>query len=141
MAAADPQHITMVLVRGGLSRVKEIEPLFIKALGEYNKAVYRLGYYLKPKHVVLKTRGGRRVRYVYYGRYWWRVEYGGRKGGTSRIKWRYIGVRKPDEVPPPPPMPLEGLKFIVVGGDDIVMSYETFERFRWLFEGLKVVVV
>ncbi len=71
---------------------------------EYNNSIKsRYGVYLKPVHIVTKsTTRGKRV-YIYYGKYWYRIE---RRG--SRIRWIYIGSKKPyEDMPDPPLNPLE----------------------------------
>lgn len=91
--------------------------LFKKLLDEYkiklytyNSLIKKYGFYLKPYHVVVKHSSGRTIKYIYYGRYWYRLKYACKKGNTSKIKWIYIGSEKPlSNIPDPPKNPLEGI--------------------------------
>ena len=130
----------IVLVRGGYRRVREALERYREQLYHYNSVVSPLGYYLKPVHYsYYTTADGERKRYVYLGRYWYRVE---RRGG--RIRMRYVGREKPKElegVPDPPPNPLEGLRFARIGdSDDILLEEDVYRRFAWLFDGLEVIL-
>ncbi len=89
-----------------------------KLVREYNKKIRESGYYLKPVHIVVKKVNNEVRIYRYYGRYWWRVEYLGKKGGRSIIKWIYIGREKPKGLENPPKNPLEGIVVYKVKGDD-----------------------
>ncbi len=81
-----------------------------RQLYTYNAMIRRYGFYLKPYHVVVKHSRDKKIKYIYYGRYWYRIVYMGKKGSTSRIKWVYVGSEKPSpELPDPPHNPLEGL--------------------------------
>lgn len=83
---------------------------------EYNKLVSGKGFRLKPLHIVVKKQNNTTVKYLYFGRYWYKVVYVGRSGKTSKVKWIYLGKEKPDNtLPDPPKHPLEG---IVVKIDD-----------------------
>ena len=128
-------------VRGGLRAVRAALERYLRQLYSYNSMARRHGVYLKPVHVVVRSVGGVRRTYYYVGRYWWRVEYAGKSGRTSRLRWRYLGREKPRELsgslPDPPPNPLEGLSFYAVG-DDVYVSEEVYQRFRWVFEGYEV---
>lgn len=89
----------------------------LRSIYEYNNIVKNYGYYLKPVHMVVKQTKSGKIKYYYYGRYWYRIEYV--KGSKSRIKWIYIGRNKPDpRLPDPPNNPLEGT-VIKVGEDSI----------------------
>ncbi len=103
----------MSFIKIGVERYYEFQRILDEyklKLYRYNRSIRRLGYYLKPVHIVYKRSLGRVVKYVYYGRYWYRLEYVGKKGRTSRIKWVYVGREKPlPEIPNPPEHPLEGL--------------------------------
>ena len=130
----------IVVVRGGYRRVREALERYREQLYHYNSMISPLGFYLKPVHYAYYTTAdGERRRYVYLGRYWYRVE---KRGGKTRL--RYVGREKPRElegVPDPPLNPLEGLRFARIGeSDDILLDFETYEKFRWLFEGLEVLV-
>ncbi|MCS7111644.1 MAG: hypothetical protein N3D82_03020 [Ignisphaera sp.] len=73
--------------------------LYREKLYEYNSTIKNTGYYLKPFHITTKKwRGGVKV-YHYYGRYWYRLTLQG-----SKLKWCYIGSRKPHEGLPDPPI-------------------------------------
>jgi len=63
---------------------------------QYNENLKKTGYYLKPFHVVYKKNG---KEYYYFGRYWYRLEYGNKK-----MQWIYLGKDKPDDKLPDPPM-------------------------------------
>jgi len=79
-------------------------------LYEYNKLVSTYGYYLKPLHIVYKKTSNGTVKYVYYGRYWYKIVYAGKRNKTSIVKWIYIGREKPlPKLPDPPHHPLEGI--------------------------------
>ncbi|ADI31727.1 hypothetical protein [Staphylothermus hellenicus] len=79
----------------------------LRSIYEYNNIVKNYGYYLKPIHVVVKKSGSGAVKYYYYGRYWYRLEY--TRGNKRKLKWIYIGKEKPDKkLPDPPTNPLEG---------------------------------
>ena len=117
-----------------------------EALEELRRLVYRYnellrgtGYYLKPVHIVTKRVEGERRRYIYIGRYWWRLSVSsGRRG--SRVKWSYVGKEMPPElrgrVPPPPSSRLAGLRYIALGNGDIIVPCDVYKRFNWLFQGL-----
>lgn len=128
-----------VRIVNGKQRLKEIMDNFLKSLYNYNASIRGLGYYLKPYHVVVyKSRYGTK-KYYYYGRYWYRVKYVGKKGKTSIVKWEYVGKNKPDKrLPDPPPHPLEGIVFLIEG-EDIIMREVDYVKVGKLFEGLKIV--
>ncbi|MCD6488498.1 MAG: hypothetical protein J7K21_04665 [Desulfurococcales archaeon] len=96
---------------GVITLLDRVLDKYRKALYDYNKLISGKGYYLKPVHIVVKkSRTGIPVKYIYYGRYWYRIKYIGKRSGTSRIKWTYIGRYKPDpNLPDPPVNPLEGI--------------------------------
>jgi hypothetical protein len=129
-------------VVGGLNAFKAVLELYLRKLYEYNTLARRYGVYLKPVHIVVRVVGAEKRTYYYVGRYWWRIEYAGKQGRTSRLRWKYIGREKPaelkDVLPDPPRNPLEGLKFYAIG-DDVVVDRETYEKFSWVFAGRKVV--
>ncbi len=130
-----------VIVKGGYRRVVEAVERYRLQLYRYTSLLSGTGYYLKPVHIVYRTLAdGTRKKYYYYGRYWYRLE---RRNG--RLVWRYVGTSKPRELshlPDPPPNPLEGLSYARVGdSDDIILEEETYKRFKWLFEGLEVLIL
>lgn len=130
-----------VLVVNGSTALASIEQQYQKNLGDYNEMLQKLQktYYLKPKHTVY-TRRGRHV-YNYHGRYWWKIEYLGRKGKTSRIRWHYVplGVtQKPLDVPDPPKDPLLGLKYQKFANGDLLMDVAIYEKFKHLFRNCSV---
>ncbi len=136
------EHVErLVIVKGGYRRAREALERYRELLYHYNSLISGTGYYLKPVHYSYYTSvDGERRRYVYYGRYWYRLE---RRGG--KLVWRYVGREKPRELrdyPDPPPNPLDGLRFVRIGeGDDIIMEYDVFERFKWLFGDLEYIIV
>ncbi|MEM1750607.1 MAG: hypothetical protein QW369_05150 [Desulfurococcaceae archaeon] len=88
-----------------------------KELYSYNNAIRHYGYYLKPMHIVCRRTRSGLVKYIYYGRYWYKVKYLGKYRGTSKVKWVYVGRNKPDpRLPDPPIHPLNGLVIRVVNG-------------------------
>ncbi len=101
---------------------------YTEQIYSYNNIAREKGLYLKPVHVVVKKqRDGRKVKYYYYGRYWYKIEI--RKGRPSRIKWIYLGKEKPDpELPDPPRNPLEGL-VVRVTEDQVVVSTPSKELY------------
>lgn len=81
-----------------------------KELYRYNREISLTGYYLKPYHMVVKKSSRGKIKYIYYGRYWYKILYLGKRGKTSVIKWIYLGNEKPSEnLPDPPRHPLEGI--------------------------------
>lgn len=92
---------------------------YLVELYRYNSSIKDTSYYLKPVHVVIKGGGsGERVKYIYYGRYWYRML---RERGS--IKWVYAGREKPDEkLPDPPRNPLEGLAIKVTSDELTIIS-------------------
>ncbi len=129
-----------VLVKNGRLVIEQMIEEYKKEIYRYNTLIRSAGYYLKPLHIVVKRFGNEQRTYYYIGRYWWKIVYAGKKGKTSKVKWIYIGREKPMELrtyPDPPPNPLDGLRFYVVG-NDIVIDKRTYERYRWVFEGLEV---
>ncbi len=98
--------------------IESIVKKYMEKVREYNSLISGRGYYLKPIHMVYKTSGEVKKKYIYHGRYWWRIEYLGRSGGKPRIKWIYLGKDKPQGLPDPPKDPLLGLTYYKVLGDD-----------------------
>ncbi|MEL9939848.1 MAG: hypothetical protein QW632_03780 [Ignisphaera sp.] len=68
-------------------------------LYEYNRMIKSYGVYLKPMHIVVKKSATGLKTYYYFGRYWYRIE-----TVNSRVKWIYLGSRKPFENIPDPPI-------------------------------------
>ena len=127
-------------VIGGLRAVEAIIEEYKRMIYQYNSLIAGTGYYLKPMHIVTRRTESGYKRYIYIGRYWWKVSYAGKKGKTSRIRWIYIGRDKPPELqnyPDPPRHPIEGLRF-VAEGEDIILDERTYQRFSWLFKGYRV---
>lgn len=130
-----------VLVRGGSRAVEEALEELRRLIYRYNERLRGTGYYLKPVHIVTKRVDGDRRRYVYVGRYWWRLRAtSGRRG--SRVKWSYIGREMPPDlrgkVPPPPTSRLAGLRYVALDNGDIIVPCDIYKRFKWLFQGLRV---
>lgn len=88
-----------------LARLNLIILEFLPMIYEYNNKIRYTGFYLKPVHIaVRRLQDGTVVKYYYYGRYWYRVE----KVGSRKIKWIYVGKKKPlPYLPDPPSHPLE----------------------------------
>lgn len=118
-------------IYGGYRLVMELYSPYRARIYEYNSTIRESGYYLKPLHIVYKIVHGRKLKYVYFGRYWYRVYKvpgeGELKKERSRIKWLYVGRDKPDpHLPDPPINPLEGIA-VIVDGEDILVDERTFE--------------
>ncbi|RLG80327.1 MAG: hypothetical protein DRO09_03290 [Thermoprotei archaeon] len=110
-----------VRIRNGYNVIMSLYAPFRSRIYRYNSEIRDSGYYLKPVHLVYKSIRGRRVKYVYFGRYWYRVV---RKGGS--IKWIYVGRDKPDpHLPDPPLSPFEGIGIAILG-DDVVVDEKTY---------------
>ncbi len=106
-----------IRVKISMSEIEKLLRDYTMKIREYNKKIKKSGYYLKPVHIVIKkVRGETRV-YRYYGRYWWRVLYLGKKKGRSIIRWVYIGKEKPVGLEEPPRNPLEGIVIYTLKGD------------------------
>ncbi len=116
-----------------LRTINDIISGYTQKIYEYNNIVRKKGYYLKPVHIVVKKRkDGTRVKYYYYGRYWYRIEI--RKNGSSQIKWIYLGKEKPDkDLPDPPKNPLEGL-VVRVDNEGISLNKSLHEILRLVKE-------
>ncbi|WFO75342.1 hypothetical protein J4526_00065 [Desulfurococcaceae archaeon MEX13E-LK6-19] len=93
-----------------LDKLYSILEEYKRKLYDYNRLVSEKGYRLKPVHIVVKKTKLGTVKYMYFGRYWYKVVYVGKSGKTSKVKWVYLGKEKPEkELPDPPRHPLEGL--------------------------------
>jgi len=102
-----------VLIKGGLRVLLDLYTPYKVEVMKYNDSIRWSGYYVKPIHVTYKNRSGTTLRYLYFGRYWYRIS---RKGG--RVSWIYLGREKPDPVLPDPPLnPFEGLSATAIGED------------------------
>ena len=89
----------------------------------YNTLIKKYGFYLKPYHIVVKYSRDKKIKYIYYGRYWYRLKYIGKRGSTSKVKWVYIGSEKPiNSLPDPPHNPLEGA-VLKICDDGIYIKY------------------
>jgi len=89
--------------------IKTLEEAYKLKLYEYNSLISKWRIKLKPVHIVC-SRG---KKYVYLGRYWYRVEY-----SSGKLKWVYLGKEKPFEHLPDPPLnPLDMVATYTKGGD------------------------
>ena len=110
-----------IIVKKGYKVLMEMYSPYRERIYAYNSRIKDSGYYLKPIHVVYKNVNNRRLKYLYFGRYWYRVFKGGKK-----VKWVYIGKEKPDpHLPDPPISPFEGIS-IVVENDDLILDERTY---------------
>jgi len=105
--------------------VKQINLLisnYLPKIYSYNKLIRYTKYYLKPIHIVVKKKpDGGKTKYYYYGRYWYRLEYG--SNGSRKLKWIYVGKNKPvKDLPEPPDNPLEGLVLKISDGEVEIVS-------------------
>ena len=123
------EECRLIVYNGGI-RIDEILDRVKERIYEYNSIAGKLGYYLKPVHKVYRRLSDGTLKvYEYYGRYYWR------RSGRRLV---YAGTEKPDELPDPGPLGVEGLVVIRISERDIVIDCEVYDRFRQLFEGLKV---
>lgn len=105
-----------VVLKDGYQLIMELFLPYRRRIYEYNSQIKDTGYYLKPVHLVVKKELN--LKYLYFGRYWYRIT----KGPHGKIKWIYVGKEKPDpNLPEPPINPFEGLK-IIVNNDDIIID-------------------
>ncbi|MEM2007213.1 MAG: hypothetical protein QW154_06215 [Sulfolobales archaeon] len=112
-----------VLIRSGLSYLLDLYTQFKLELLEYNERIRDTGYYVKPMHVTYKSDNGVKLKYVYFGRYWYRVN-----KRKKRLGWVYLGKEKPDPSLPDPPLnPFEGVSAIVLNDEDIEVGVETLQ--------------
>ncbi len=99
---------------------------------EYNSKIKETGYYLKPIHIVHKSLGNKKIKYLYFGRYWYKVV-----KKNKGFRWIYVGREKPDPMLPDPPIiPFEGIG-VVVDGEDIMLDEKGY---RVLNEVAKIVM-
>jgi len=109
-------------IKDGYKVVMELFTPYRRRIYEYNSLIRETGYYLKPIHVVVKKVDNTRSKYVYFGRYWYRVV----RNPNGRIQWIYVGREKPDpQLPEPPLNPFEGLR-IIVYEDDVIVDEHTY---------------
>ncbi len=126
-----------VRVLKGYELVLMLYDPYRRRIYEYNTMIRPTGYYLKPIHVVHKNLGYTKLRYVYFGRYWYRLHK--MQPGTSRyrVKWIYVGKEKPDpHLPDPPLNPFEGLRMVVDSNDDIIVTKEVFEALKKISQAI-----
>ncbi|MDK6027839.1 hypothetical protein QPL79_00460 [Ignisphaera sp. 4213-co] len=93
-------------------------------LYEYNSMIKGYGVYLKPMHIVTKKSAKGEKIYYYFGRYWFKIEV-----KNSKIKWIYLGCKKPfDQLPDPPMNPLLviGMKKAEENSNTICLQIENF---------------
>ncbi len=102
-----------ILIKEGLRVLLDLYTPYKVEVMKYNDFIRWSGYYVKPIHVTYKNRSGITIRYLYFGRYWYRIS---RKRG--KVSWIYLGREKPDPALPDPPLnPFEGLSAIAIGED------------------------
>ncbi len=113
-----------ILIERGLSSLLDLYLGYKLKIMEYNERIRSSGYYVKPMHVTYKKdSSGRKLKYVYFGRYWYRLS---RKRG--RVVWAYLGKEKPEpSLPDPPPNPFEGVSVIVVDDENVEVKSETLQ--------------
>ena len=113
----------LVMIRDGYKILMSIYSPYRERIYLYNARIRDSGYYLKPIHIVYKTINERKYKYIYFGRYWYRII---RKG--SKVKWVYIGREKPDpHLPDPPLSPFEGISVIVDENNNVIVNEATFK--------------
>ncbi|MEM1622789.1 MAG: hypothetical protein QW780_02140 [Sulfolobales archaeon] len=112
-----------ILIKGGLSHLLDLYTQFKLKILSYNEKIKSTGYYVKPIHVTYKNSCGVKLKYVYFGRYWYRLS-----KRKERITWVYVGKEKPDPSLPDPPLnPFEGVSVIVLNDEDIEVEVETLQ--------------
>jgi len=99
----------------------------------YNTMIKPRNYYLKPVHIVVKKKtSGVKIKYYYYGRYWYRIV----KQPSGKLKWIYIGKEKPlSNLPDPPRNPLEGL-VVKIDGSELEIIASTRELYEKIYSVL-----
>jgi len=123
-----------VIIKGGYSLIMEIFSPYRRRIYEYNSLIRESGYYLKPIHLVVKKDVNSKYKYLYFGRYWYRLI----KASNGRIRWIYVGREKPDpNLPEPPINPLEGLKIIVINENDVIVDEYVYNTLVSMFPNLK----
>jgi len=122
-------------IEGGYDLLMKIFSPYRKRIYRYNEKIRESGYYLKPIHIVYRLIGKGRLKYIYFGRYWYRI-YRSREGKRNKLRWIYVGRDKPDpHLPEPPINPLEGLA-VIVKNDDVLIDEKTFEALIKIAENL-----
>lgn len=102
-----------------LRRINILLSNYLTEIYRYNNLVKYKNYYLKPIHIVVKKRNGENIaKYIYYGRYWYKL-----LKKPRGIKWIYIGREKPEkELPDPPRNPLEGLVIKITENEVVIIT-------------------
>ncbi len=102
-----------------LSRIYGFLSNYITELYEYNNKIKKYGFYFKPVHIVVKKNSsGEKIKYYYFGRYWYKIV-PAKKKNRRTIRWIYLGKNKPiRNLIDPPKNPLEGL-VIKISNDGI----------------------
>ena len=115
-------------IKDGYKVIMDLFTPYRRRIYEYNSLIRETGYYLKPIHIVVKKMNDTRNKYIYFGRYWYRVA----RSSNGKLRWVYIGREKPDpQLPEPPLNPFEGLK-IIVDGNDIIVDEHTYRVLNML---------
>lgn len=110
-----------ILIKGGYGHLLDLYSQYKLEIMKYNERIRSTGYYVKPIHVTYKNSSEARLKYVYFGRYWYRISR--RKRG---IAWIYLGREKPEPSLPDPPLnPFEGVSVTVLDDEDIEVEPET----------------
>lgn len=111
-----------------LKKINILLSNYLPDIYRYNSLIKNRNYYLKPIHIVVKKTSSDIVKYMYYGRYWYRLV---KKPGG--VKWVYIGRSKPErDLPDPPSNPLEGLVLKITSSEVVVLSCtrELYDKIR-----------
>jgi len=146
MGSNAPRYIEIKVI-GPLAKLervlRDIMDRYMTELYRYNELIKSYGYYLKPMHIVTRRTSNGIRRYYYFGKYWYKLSYEGKRGKTSRVKWIYVGRNKPlPEIPDPPPNPLD-LLMVKIDNNSIrlyVSSNKMIKKIIELFKGFKVYV-
>jgi len=124
-----------IRLREGYSLLMNIFSPYRSRIYKYNEVIKDSGYYLKPLHIVYRTINKYRVKYLYFGRYWYRV-YKSKGKNKSKIRWIYIGRDKPDpHLPDPPINPFEGIA-VIADSEDILVDEKTLNVLSRIAEDL-----
>lgn len=112
-----------VLIKGGLNHILDLYSQFKLEILSYNERIKDTGYYVKPMHVAYKNNDAGRVKYIYFGRYWYRVV-----RRDNRLVWVYVGKDKPEpSLPDSPPNPFENVSIAVINDNDIEIDLNSLE--------------
>lgn len=112
-----------VLIKGGLNHILDLYSQFKLEILSYNERIKNTGYYVKPVHIAYKNSNTGRVKYIYFGRYWYRVVKRG-----NRLVWVYVGKDKPEpSLPELPPNPFENISIAVINDSDIEIDLDGLE--------------